>query len=147
MTWIHQLGKHLLKEGALTYMVSDEVPSWDGEEEHKQKVDMIAIYPKHLSLIELKEVDARYCKRIKFKQIERYYYLRRDIKYKTEFWVYVYWHRYGVVTGALINKVESVNFYAIENKGEMNFYVSIGLDPETRIRRTVDMKMRVENEL
>ena len=142
MTWIHQLGKHLLKKGALTYLVSDEDPiSWDGEEEIKQKVDMVVFYKDHVTVIELKETDAKHRKGIKFKQIERYYYLCRDAKYKTEFWVYVYWKEYKMLTGVKMDRIENLQFYAIDNKGGLQFFASIGVDPATRIRKPVDFKM------
>lgn len=149
MFWIHNLGKYLLKRGALTYLVSDEDPiSWDGEEETKQKIDMAVFYKDHITLIELKETDAKHRKGIKFKQIERYYYLRRDAKYKTEFWVYVYWKEYNILTGVKMDHIENLQFFAIDNKGGLKFFVSIGSDPATRIRKPVDFKMEVtENSL
>lgn len=145
INWIHQLGKHLLKYGALTYLVSDEDPiSWDGEEETKQKVDMVAFYKTHVTVIELKETDAKHRKGIKFKQIERYYYLCRDAKYKTEFWVYVYWKEYNMITGVRMDRIENLQFYAIDNKGGLQFFASIGADPETRIRKKVDFEMEMD---
>lgn len=144
MSWIHQLGKHLLKHGALTYLISDENPiSWDGEEEKKQKVDMAVFYKDHITVIELKETDAKHRKGIKFKQIERYYYLCRDARYKTEFWVYVYWKLYNIVTGVKMDRIENLQFYAIDNKGALQFFASIGVDPVTRIRKKVDFQMKV----
>jgi penicillin-binding protein-related factor A (putative recombinase) len=138
------LGKHLLKKGALTYLVSDEDPiSWDGEEETKQKIDMVAFYKDHLTVIELKETDAKHRKGIKFKQIERYYYLCRDAKYKIEFWVFVYWKEYGLITGVKVDRIENLQFYAIDNKGGLQFFASIGVDPATRIRKKVDLELKV----
>jgi len=143
-TWPHILGKHLLKHGALTYLVSDEDPiSWDGEEESKQKIDMSVFYKDRVVVIELKETDALHRKGIKFKQIERYYYLCRDTKYKTEFWVYVYWKNYNILTGVKMDRVENLQFYAIDNKGGLQFFASIGVDPATRIRKKEDFKMEV----
>ena len=149
MNWIHQLGKHLLKHGALTYLISDEDPiSWDGEEENKQKIDMVVFYKTHVAVIELKETDAKHRKGIKFKQIERYYFLRRDAKYKTEFWVYVYWKQSNMLTGVKMDRVENLQIFYIDNKGSPMFYASIGSDPATRIRKPVDFKMEVaENSL
>lgn len=149
MNWIHQLGKHLLKHGALTYLISDEDPiSWGGEEETKQKIDMAVFYKTHIAVIELKETDAKHRKGIKFKQIERYYYLCRDAKYKTEFWVYVYWKEYNILTGVKMDRIENLQFYSIDNKGGLQFFASIGVDPATRIRKPVDFKMEVsENSL
>ncbi len=146
---MHSLGKFLLKHGALTYLISDEnAVSWDGEEETKQKVDMAVFYKDHVTLIELKETDAKHRKGIKFKQIERYYYLCRDAKYKTEFWVYVYWKEYNILTGVKMDRIENLQFYSIDNKGGLKFFASIGSDPTTRIRKPVDFKMEVtENSL
>lgn len=145
--WQDQLGKHLLKDGALSYMISNETPvSWDGEEATKQKIDMVAFYPSHVTFIELKETEAKHRKGIKFKQIERYYYLCRDTRYKTEFWVYVYWQQYGLITGILMDKVENLQFFAIDNQGGLQFFASIGVDPATRIRKSVDFKLKVNNE-
>jgi len=149
MSWAHQLGKHLLTKGALSYMISDEDPiSWNGEEELKQKIDMTVFYKTHVTVIELKETDAKHRKGIKFKQIERYYFLRRDAKYKTEFWVYVYWKQYNMLTGVKMDRVENLQIFYIDNKGSPMFYASIGSDPATRIRKPVDFKMEVaENSL
>ena len=149
MTWIHFLGKYFLKQGALTYLVSDENPlSWNGEEQYKQKIDMAVFYKDHIAVIELKETNALHRKGIKFKQIERYYYLRRDAKYKTEFYVFVYWKEYNILTGVKMNRIENLQFYAIDNKGGLQFFASIGSDPATRIRKKVDFKMEVsENSL
>ncbi len=147
MSWVHQLGKHLLNNGALTYIVADDpsVPSWDGEEETKQKVDMVSFYPDHVQFIELKETEALHRKGVKFKQIERYYYLCRDARYKTEFWVFVYWQHYKLITGVKMDKVENLQFYAIDTDGSLQFFASIGVDPKTRIRKKVDFKLKVEN--
>jgi hypothetical protein len=144
--WIHQLGKHLLKEGALTYIVSDENPiSWDGIEETKQKIDMVAFYPDYVSMIELKETEAEHRKGIKFKQIERYSFLCQHIIYDTQFWIYVYWHKYNLITGVLMNSVENLQFYAIDHEGETKFFASIGSDPATRIRKDVDFILRFDD--
>ncbi len=149
MTWVHELGKHLLRKGALTYLVSDEDPiSWDGEEEVKQKVDMVVFYKDRVTVIELKETDAKHRKGIKFKQIERYYYLCRDAKYKTEFWVYVFWKNYNILTGVKMDRIENLQFYCIDDRGpnsERTFYASIGVDPNTRIRKKVDFILSMEN--
>lgn len=149
MSWIHQLGKHLLKHGALTYLVSDDDPiSWDGEEETKQKIDMVAFYKTHVAVIELKETNAEHRKGIKFQQIERYYYFRRDAKYRTEFWIYVYWKKYNIITGVKMDRVENLQIYYVDNKGSKMFYASIGSNPATRIRKPVDFKIEaVENSL
>ena len=145
--WIHQLGKHLLRHGALTYIISDENPiSWDGEEQVKQKVDMVIFYKDHITVIELKETGAKHRKGIKFKQIERYYYLCRDAKYKTEFWVYVLWKEYNTITGVKMDRIENLQFYCIDNRessSERTFYASIGVDPSTRIRKKVDFILSV----
>lgn len=143
--WEHQLGIHLLNEGALTYIVSDDNQvSWDGKESIKQKVDMVAIFSNHIRLIELKEADSERKRGIKFQQIERYYYLCRDMKYNSEFWVYVYWHKYNIITGVKINKLENLNIYAIKENG-LDFYASIGINSETRITKPVDIKIRLNN--
>ena len=147
-SWMHILGKYLLKHGALTYIISDEdVTSWDGEEETKQKVDMVVFYKDHVTVIELKETDALHRKGIKFKQIERYYYLCRDTRYKTEFWVYIYWKEYDTITGVKMDRIENLQFYCIDNKETSPgraFYASIGVDPTTRIRKPVDFKMKID---
>lgn len=148
MNWPHQLGKHLLKEGALTYLISDEDPiSWDGEEATKQKIDMAVFYKDHVQFIELKETEAKHRKGIKFKQIERYYYLCRDAKYKTDFWVYVYWQEYNLITGVLMDKIENLQMFAVDTDGTLQFWASIGVDPSTRIRKKIEFKLKVEHDL
>ncbi len=149
MNWVNQLGKHLLKNGALSYMISDESDpvSWDGEEKNKQKMDMVVFHGDHVQFIELKETEAKHRKGIKFKQIERYYYLCRDTRYRTEFWVYVYWREYGLITGVHMDKIENLQFYYIDNNGAPTFYASIGVDPATRIRKKVDFILKVKNDV
>jgi len=143
-SWMHQLGKHFLKEGALTYLISDEEQcSWNGEEKTKQKMDMVALFPEHLRLIELKETEARHNKSVKFTQIERYYFICRDAKYKTEFWVYTYWSAYKIITGVRMDRVDNLQFYALERNGNIEFYASIGVNPATRIRKKVDFKLKI----
>lgn len=149
MNWVNQLGKYLLKKGALSYMISDESDSvsWDGEEEKKQKIDMVVFHDDCVQFIELKETDAKHRKGIKFKQIERYYYLCRDTRYKTEFWVYVYWREYKMITGVHMDKIENLQFYAIDTTGDLQFFASIGVNPATRIRKKVDFKLKVNDDL
>ncbi len=150
MSWVNQLGKYLLKKGALSYIISDDIinyQSWDGEEERKQKVDMVVFHNDHVQFIELKETEAKHRKGIKFKQIERYYYLCRDTRYKTEFWVYVYWREYKLITGVRMDRIENLHFYAIDTTGDLQFFASIGMNPATRIRKKVDFKLRVKDDL
>ncbi len=150
MSWANQLGKYLLKKGALSYIISDDIinyQSWDGEEERKQKVDMVVFHSDRVQFIELKETEAKHRKGIKFKQIERYYYLCRDTRYKTEFWVYVYWREYKLITGVHMDRIENLHFYAIDTTGDLQFFASIGMNPATRIRKKVDFKLRVKDDL
>ena len=144
INWAHKLGKHLLNEGALSYIISDEDPtSWDGEEELKQKVDMVAFYEDHVDVIELKETEAMHRKGIKYKQIERYNLLCNNAKYQIDFWVYVYWREYNTITGVKMDRIENLQFYAIDKDDGVAYYASIGVDPETRIRKVVDFKMEL----
>lgn len=149
MFWENELGKHFLKMGALSYIISDDRIndcSWDGEEQKKQKVDMTVFYPEKVVVIELKETEALHRKGIKFSQIERYYYLCRDTKFKTEFWVYVYWSKYNTIVGVKMDKVENLQVYAIDNQdGGLQFFASIGVNPETRIRKKVDFKLKISS--
>ncbi len=147
MNWINQLGKHFLKSGALTYLVEESYESWDGEEATKQKPDMIVLFPNKVVLVELKETDALHRKGINFKQMERYHYICRNTRYEAELWVFTYWKKYDIITGAKMDKAENLQFYAIDNKdnqGDLQFFASIGVDPSTRIRKKVDFMMRVE---
>lgn len=146
MDWINQLGKHFLKQGALTYLIteSDKNISWDGEEANKQKVDMIVIYSDRVVFIELKQTIAIHRKGIHYKQIERYHYLLRDSKFRSEFWIYVYWTKYDIVVGVKMDKVENLQVYALDNQGGLKFFASIGMNPDTRIRKKVDFKMEIE---
>lgn len=144
MTWVHELGKHLLRKGALTYLVSDEDPiSWDGEEEVKQKIDMVVFNKTHITVIELKETNVKHRKGIKFKQLERYYYLCRDAKYKIEFWVYIYWKEYNTLTGIKLDRHENLQVFVVDKDNGIQFFASIGSDPATRIRKPVDFKMQM----
>lgn len=145
--WVNEMGKHFLNEGALSYIVSDENPiSWDGEEERKQKIDMVIFFKEYVNIIELKQTDALHRKGIKFKQIERYYQLQNNTTYTIRFWVYVYWIRYKTIVGVLMTEKENLQFYAIDKDNGINFYASIGSDPTTRIRKDVDFKLVLNNE-
>ncbi len=143
--WMHQLGKHFLGKGALSYLISNEdsTLSWGDEEGIKQKVDMVIFYPNHIELVELKESDSKHRRKTIFKQNERYYNLREQMNYKTEYWIYVYWKQYKIITGTLLNEPKNCQFFAVDHTGIVEFYTSIGLNPETRVSKKVDFLLRI----
>jgi len=149
-SWKHKLGKHLLKEGALTYMISDEeaeTVSWDEEGKTKQQVDMIVLYNDHMEVVELKETDAPFRKGISFKQLERYDNLCHDIKFKTDFWAYIYWKEYDIITGVRMQKLGNMQFHVARNKDDVpEFFVTLGMDPKNRIRKRVDFQLKIKND-
>jgi len=135
MNWMHKVGKQLLKEGALTYIITDDAKShWGDYEETKQKTDMIALYNDHVRIIELKETINLHTLNIKYKH---------NTNYETRFYAFVYWKEYNIITGTLIENNGNLQFHAIDTSGELRFFVSIGEDPKTRIKKEVEIKIYV----
>jgi len=144
-SWMHRLGEHLLNHGALSYIVCDDDPaSWS--KRHEQQIDMVVFYQENIHIIELKHTASYRRKMININQIMRYQTLCEDTLYPIQFWVYVYWETYGIVTGVKMDVMENLNFFAIDTSGTLEFYVSIGSDPLTRVRKPVDMKWRMVHE-
>ncbi len=134
---------HFLERGALSYVVDVDDKAWGPKFSDRQQIDMVIFNESHVSLVELKETDSLRRKKIGFKQIERYHYFCRDAKYKTEFWAFVYWKNYNVITGVKMPFIENLQIFCIDTTGKNEFWASIGLDPAKRIRKKVDLILEI----
>jgi len=140
--WKHELGKHFLQHGALSYILSDENGdvSWGEDSHKKQQIDMVVYYKDHIRVVELKETDSTSHRNIKPPQIKRYQTLCGGTKYDTEFWAFVYWKRYRTITGYHIIGDDNIKFMVVKNDGYVSFVIKEGQRKE---KERVDFQMKV----
>ena len=140
--WKHELGKHFLQHGALSYVLSDENGDidWGPYSSNKPQIDMVVLYKDHIRIVELKETDSSSHRNIKPPQIKRYQDLCATTKYNTEFWAFVYWKRMRTVTGYHITGEENTKFLVVKNNGYVSYVVRKG---ESKERERIDFQMKV----
>ena len=140
--WKHELGKHFLQHGAMSYILSDENGDvdWGEDSNKKQQIDMVVLYKDHIRVVELKETNSTSHRNIKPPQIKRYQNLCTCTKYHTEFWAFVYWKRFHTITGYNITSEENTKFMVVKNDGYVSFVVKEGQRKE---KERVDFQMKV----
>jgi len=95
----------------------------------------------------LKETNSLYRKGVSYKQIQRYYDLCNSIRYRTEFWAYVYWREYDTVVGIRMRELSNLQFHVVSDENKPpDFFVTMGDNPKKRIRKRVDFTMKIKPE-
>lgn len=146
--WKHQLGIHLLKQGALSYIITDDdkQENWYEEGKTKPQVDMVVFFKDHVRIIELKETSSLVRRRFRAKQIEKYLYLCGDTRYHVQFWAYLYWNKFGTIVGTKIDYVRSVKFYVDREENPIQFWTLLDEETEIPIKKRVEFRMKVNHE-